>query len=360
MRSVLDFFKNQNRTLDDVRPSRADVLARRHVSLDARDNASRDGSMRARAMDRTDRRASSSDVPSRPPVPRRQNPPRIVVVTALARAMTSEDRTSVFIRGVALGACVGACVVTLARSSDAWTEFVGNRLPSSSRRRRDAARREKEAYIDRLGLIPHPEGGFFVETYRTGCAPMSSRGKTAFDAGADADASGTTTSRRADAADDGARNHMTSIYYMLTRESDHQWWALNESDHVHYHHAGGPVTYHLASADGTYERKTLGPDVERGQTPQLVVRGGTYKAAVLERGAEFAIIGEGVSPGFDFRDFKFVSASELARRNAACYDDTSSLVKPQPEDTFDHYYASSPSVEYFTPPGSGSGVSGAR
>ena len=147
---------------------------------------------------------------------------------------------------------------------------------------------------------------------------------------------------------------MTSIYYMLTRESDHQWWALNESDHVHYHHAGGAVTYHLARADGTYERKTLGPDVERGQTPQLVVKGGTYKAAVLERGAEFAIIGEGVSPGFDFRDFKFVSASELARRNA-CYDDTSSLVKPQPEDTFDHYYAPTPPQEYFTPPGSETG-----
>ena len=75
------------------------------------------------------------------------------------------------------------------------------------------------------------------------------------------------------------------------------------------------------------------------------------------RGAEFAIIGEGVSPGFDFRDFKFVSASELARRNAACYDDTSSLVKPQPEDTFDHYYAQTPPQEYFTPPGSGNGVS---
>ena len=106
---------------------------------------------------------------------------------------------------------------------------------------------------------------------------------------------------------------MTSIYYMLTRESDHQWWALNESDHVHYHHAGGAVTYHLARGRA-YERKTLGPDVERGQTPQLVVKGGTYKAAVLERGAEFAIIGEGVSPGFD-SDF-VVSASELARRNA--------------------------------------------
>merc|ERR1712216_182257 len=63
---------------------------------------------------------------------------------------------------------------------------------------------------------------------------------------------------------DGKRNQMTSIYYMLTRDSDHQWWALNASDHVHYHHAGGAVTYHLVSADGTYERRTLGSDVENG------------------------------------------------------------------------------------------------
>ena len=271
---------------------------------------------------------------------------------------SSDDRTAVFVRGLALGACVGACVVTLARSSRLSSFLVGPRATSSSsRRRRDAARRDKEAYIDRLGLVPHPEGGFFVETYRTGRAPMSSRGKTATDVDADAADATTTTNRRTETGDDGTRNHMTSIYYMLTRESDHQWWALNESDHVHYHHAGGAVTYHLARADGTYERKTLGPDVERGQMPQLVVKGGTYKAAVLERGAEFAIIGEGVSPGFDFRDFKFVSASELARRNAACYDDTSSLVKPQPEDTFDHYYAPTPPQEYFTPPGSGNGVS---
>ena len=70
---------------------------------------------------------------------------------------------------------------------------------------------------------------------------MSSRGKTATDADADADDATTTTNRRTETGDDGTRNHMTSIYYMLTRESDHQWWALNESDHVHYHHAGGAV-----------------------------------------------------------------------------------------------------------------------
>ena len=105
------------------------------------------------------------------------------------------------------------------------------------------------------------------------------------------------------------------------------------------------------AADGTYERRTLGSDVENGETPQLVVAGGTYKAAVLEPGAEFALIGEGVSPGFDFRDFEFVAASALMTRNAACFDDANHLIKPSPEDTFDHYYQSTPtaSEDYFTP-----------
>ena len=147
---------------------------------------------------------------------------------------------------------------------------------------------------------------------------------------------------------------MTSIYYMLTRESGHQWWALNESDHVHYHHAGGRVTYHLVHADGTYERKTLGRDVANGETPQLVVKGGTYKAAVLDPGAEFGMIGEAVAPGFDFRDFSFVSAKQLSGRNASAYDETQRYVKPQPEDTFDHYYDSPDAQQgssemYFTP-----------
>lgn len=261
-----------------------------------------------------------------------------------------DDRARVFVAGVALGVAVGAlCAPSSARAVFSLVERASERART---RRKSADVDAKDALIARLGLIPHPEGGFFVETYRTGCAPMSSRGKTATSERADGGAATCDTARRTESGDDGRRNHMTSIYYMLTRESDHQWWALNESDHVHYHHAGGAVTYHLARADGTYERRVLGRDVEIGQTPQLVVRGGTFKAAVLEPGSEYAIIGEAVSPGFDFRDFRFVRAGELAMRNAACFDDTSHLVKPAPEDTFDHYYndaAATPPQEYFTP-----------
>ena len=271
------------------------------------------------------------------------------------RSMGADARADALARGLALGAVLGGALTLLATSAAA-RDALRRWNRDGGRREDDAERRTKDALIARLGLVPHPEGGFFVETYRAGRAPMSSRGKTAFDDDArrrDDDAAATT--RRTDDEDDGTRNQMTSIYYMLTRDSDHQWWAMNASDHVHYHHAGGAVTYHLVSADGTYARRTLGSDVENGETPQLVVAGGTYKAAVLAPGAEFALIGEGVSPGFDFRDFEFVSASALMSRNAACFDDANHLVKPSPEDTFDHYYAtdgaSTPttSEDYFTP-----------
>lgn len=272
---------------------------------------------------------------------------------------TTEER-----RALAIGFTLGACATMVATRSSAleriarraWDRIAtSSSTSSSSSSAARAAKEEKEAMITELGLIPHPEGGFFVETYRTGATPMSSRGKTTLPKSTEESRDcATATRRRTEDADDGRRNCMTSIYYMLTRESGHQWWALNESDHVHYHHAGGRVTYHLVHADGTYERKTLGRDVANGETPQLVVKGGTYKAAVLDPGAEFVMIGEAVAPGFDFRDFSFVSAKQLSGRNASAYDETQRYVKPQPEDTFDHYYDSpdaqpGSSEMYFTP-----------
>ena len=79
---------------------------------------------------------------------------------------------------------------------------------------------------------------------------------------------------------------------------------------------------------------------------------------MLESGGEFALIGEGVAPGFDFRDFAFVTDARLASRNPAAYDETRQWIKPVPEDTFDHYYSKSSAgggdktddgEDYFTP-----------
>ena len=79
---------------------------------------------------------------------------------------------------------------------------------------------DKRSVVERLDLIPHPEGGFFRETHRSGSIPMDSRGKT--------DTKGDLVKTAV-----GNRNTMTSIYYLI---EDYQGLVCNKSDHVHYHH----------------------------------------------------------------------------------------------------------------------------
>lgn len=225
--------------------------------------------------------------------------------------------------GFAAGALIGAHL-----TGASWCP-----VPGAGRRSRVAGGSawkvsSKEDFISQLGLIPHPEGGFFVETYRSGGEPMCSKGLT------DLTGDVMTTNR----GPTPARNVMTSIYYMLTNESSHQWWANNVSDHVHYHHAGGTLIYNLVLPDGSFVTKRLGTNIEAGDEPQVIVTGGSFKSVRLENGAEFGIIGEGVAPGFDFRDFKFVTRAELKKLNAEAFEKHADLIKPDPEDTFDQYY----------------------
>jgi predicted cupin superfamily sugar epimerase len=208
---------------------------------------------------------------------------------------------------LALGAACGAAVALLLR------------------RALDPAARSAAELAASLGLIPHPEGGFFLETFRAGALPMASRGQT--------DLHGALMP--APAREGGERNTLTSIYYMLTADSPRQWWANNMSDHVHYWHGGGALTYRVISPDGTLATHTLGP-----ACPQLVVRGGCFKCAELAPGAPFGLLGEAVAPGFDFRDFEFVTLEQLRRLAPAHCAALAHFVKREPEQQFDAYYKS--------------------
>jgi predicted cupin superfamily sugar epimerase len=68
--------------------------------------------------------------------------------------------------------------------------------------------------VAKLGLIPHPEGGFFRETYRSGSEPMKSMGGT--------DTSGTLMDTDRVPKE---RNLMTSIYWLLNQDSPNGWWC---------------------------------------------------------------------------------------------------------------------------------------
>lgn len=140
--------------------------------------------------------------------------------------------------------------------------------------------------IDSLGLGPHPEGGWYREIYRS---------------------SGVVETPR------GARSAVTTIYYLLPAGQVSRWHVV-ESDEV-WHFYGGDVleliTY--AAASGELCRYRLGGAA--GTQRVAVVPAGTWQAA-RPLGA-YSLVGCTVAPGFDFADFRFVSAIAEHRRHFA-------------------------------------------
>lgn len=146
---------------------------------------------------------------------------------------------------------------------------------------------DRQALIEQLGLEAHVEGGFFRRTFQA-------------------------DHREQVATPDGQRYTMTSIYYLLTRESPVGHWHLNRSDILHFYHLGAPVHYYLIHPDGRLETAVLGPDLAAGQQLQLVVRGGVWKASHLPEG-DYGLISEAVSPGFDYADMTLGERERLLR-----------------------------------------------
>jgi len=221
--------------------------------------------------------------------------------------------------------------------------------------------RKTSDLIPKLGLIPHPEGGFFVETHRSGSIPMSSKGQTNLAVpdpsngdlvvesnvvpvdSEDATIPITsttqekcrTTLRRGSNRPDGdeRRNALTSIYWVPTIQSPMLMLATNCSDHVHYYQGGLSFVYYLLDAtvaEPCLERVVLGPNLERGEKLQVCVRGGTWKCGEVllpgsaggvggdddgnddgQQGYEYTIIGEAVAPGFDFHDFTWITEQKI-------------------------------------------------
>lgn len=189
-----------------------------------------------------------------------------------------------------------------------------------------------KAVVSSLGAIPHPEGGYFIETYRSGSVPMQSRGLT--------DEAGKVIPTDREGS---LRNQMTSMIFVGTRDAPKLYFGVNKSDHVHYFHGGNSYTYIMVLPDGSVEQVTLGGDLSRGEKLQIVFPAGCYKAGYLN--GDYCVIGEGVSPGFDFRDFAFVDEDALRARLSQrdgweqALEKYVEFVKPDRRRNFNDYYA---------------------
>jgi len=137
-------------------------------------------------------------------------------------------------------------------------------------------------FIDKLRLQPHPEGGYFAETYRSEMAipanvfPEKSNGN---------------------------RNVSTAIYFLL---EGHQFSAFHriKSDEIWHFYAGIPLNVYIIHPDGSLETLKIGNDLENGYMYQGTVKAGCWFASRPINKQGFSLVGCTVSPGFDFTDFE--------------------------------------------------------
>ncbi len=139
--------------------------------------------------------------------------------------------------------------------------------------------------VETLGLMPHPEGGWYGEVYRS--SDVVSR-------------------------DGAAREALTTIYYLLAAGQVSRWHVV-ALDEVWHFHEGEPLELlvcdprHPATTGQTrrVEVVALGPVSAGGARPQHVVPRGVWQAA-RPTGA-YSLVGCTVAPGFDFADFQFLA-----------------------------------------------------
>lgn len=157
-----------------------------------------------------------------------------------------------------------------------------------------------------LDLKPlEPEGGFFVETYRTA---------EQIDA------------RQFGLGHGGTRSLSTAIYYLLTPES---FSAIHKvpGDEIFHFYAGDPVEMLELFPDGTAGVTTLGSDIRAGMKFQHIVKGGVWQGARLVAGGEYALLGTTMAPGFDYADFSKGNTGELAIQHPAWAEMIKELLK---------------------------------
>jgi hypothetical protein len=146
-------------------------------------------------------------------------------------------------------------------------------------------------WIRELALAPHPEGGWYRETYRAGDG-FPGPAHQGFPAG---------------------RSLSTAIYFLLQQGHFSAFHRIR-SDELWHHYDGDGVDVHIIGPGG--ELRVLGLGRGAGRQPQAVVPAGCWFASEVSGGGAYALLGCTVAPGFHFADFELADGIELAAAHA--------------------------------------------
>jgi predicted cupin superfamily sugar epimerase len=147
--------------------------------------------------------------------------------------------------------------------------------------------------IAALNLVPHPEKGYYVETFRDQATSASAAGGGK------------------------QRSNGTNIYYLLEGDSGaSHWHRVLDAVETWHHYAGAPLRLSLSWDDGKPVRHViLGKDLWKGQRPQAVVQQGEWQSAT-SLGA-WTLVGCSVAPGFTFEGFEMASPGWAPKEDAS-------------------------------------------
>jgi adenosylhomocysteine nucleosidase len=146
-------------------------------------------------------------------------------------------------------------------------------------------------WIESLGLISHPEGGYYRETYHSKESISDQELSHSFA---------------------GKRMLATSIYFLLPSDQVSHFHRL-KSDELWYYHAGSSLTIYVIHENGELQQIRLGPDLKNGEVLQAIIPKNSIFGSVVNEKDSYSLVGCMVSPGFDFQDFELFKRDQLLR-----------------------------------------------
>lgn len=148
-----------------------------------------------------------------------------------------------------------------------------------------------ETIVRTFNMLPHPEGGFYKETYRSKELISKEALTGSFS---------------------GDRNYSTAIYFLITEGNFSAFHRIKQDEIWHFYH-GDALEVHVIYPDGNYHCHKVSNKITSDDVPQLVVPAGSWFASTVEKGGKYAFVGCTVAPGFDFADFELAERETLLK-----------------------------------------------
>lgn len=150
-------------------------------------------------------------------------------------------------------------------------------------------RKRAKELVENLSMMPHPEGGYFAEIYRSeeliarNCLPDRYN---------------------------GIRCYSTSIFFLLESNECSKLHRL-KSDEIWHFYEGDPLTLVTLSPDRKIHRNILGSDIANGEKIQHLVSRNSWMGAYSDNKDGYTLVGCTVAPGFEFDDFELADKEFL-------------------------------------------------